>query len=272
MAKKEWSISLKREFYKDIFGIALFPFMLCIFTAIVFIVYLSPTIEMIKGDRPIKYSDQVGTYYAETNYNDIYGTSSAPQDNMVIVFFANKDCDQYYCLPMAGSNIRKDVASVFAGSESVFGKAMRGRMDLDRGYKYTLDEDLAYILGKAEEKIASLSITSSFKTTSDRGNIIESHIVNNTDIELSGSLDAAIKSFTEETDISVTVIIDKAESVFGLKTPTSNILFLVAFTALSIFYIVKATIKIVRRVRFEKNPQLFYKPTIYDQNSEDDGY
>jgi len=68
------------------------------------------------------------------------------------------------------------------------------------------------------------------------------------------------------------VYVDEAETVLGLKSPTSNILFLTVVGGTAIFFVVKAIIKIVRRVRFEKNPQLFYKPTIYDQNSEDDGY
>ena len=272
MAKKEWSISLKREFYKDIFGIALFPVLLCIFAVVIFAVYLSPTIKMIKGDRPIVYNEQVASYYTESNYNDIYGTSSARNDNLLIVFLANEDCDQFYCFPMAGENIRKDVASVFSGKESAFGKALLEKIDLDRGYEYTLNDDLIYIIGKAEEKISSLNIASPFKNPSDRTNVVESHVVNNTTIELSSSLDMALKDFTEETGIAITVIVDKAETVLGLKSPTSNILFLTVVGGTAIFFVVKAIIKIVRRVRFEKNPQLFYKPTIYDQNSEDDGY
>ncbi len=272
MAKKEWSISLKREFYKDIAGIALFPILLCIFAALIFAVYLSPTIKMIKGDRPIQYNDQVASYYTETNYNDLYGTSSAPGDNIVIVFFANEDCDQFYCIPMTGDNIKADVASVFSGKESAFGKAVLEKIDLDKGYENTLDEDLIYIMGKTSEKISSLSIASPFKNTSDRTNLAESKVINKSNIILSDSLDGALKDFTKETGITVTVIIDKAESVFGLQTPTSNILFLTAVSGVTIFFIVKAILKIIRRVRFEKNPQLFYKPTIYDANTEDDGY
>lgn len=265
MAKKEWSISLKREFYKDIFGIVLFPLLLTIFATVIFFIYLSPTVKTIKEGGEINYSDTVAEFYRDNTYNEEFADSTAKEDNILIVFLVNKEADQYYCVAKIGANVDAKINAMFGNSESDFGKIVLSTMDAE--YLNSLSGDLKSIVEQINGKITALNLTSSFKTESDRTSLTESKIVNKSTLTVdTEAINSALEELTDKTGISTVIRVDDVESVFGRKTPTGNIVFLsflVLIVIVSIYTIVK---KVIARVRFEKNPQLFYKPTIYDSN------
>lgn len=271
MKKGEWSISLKKEFYKDIVGIVLFPLLLTILATVFFFMYLSPTVETIKKGGDTVYSDQVADFYRTDSYNDIFGASSARDDNLLIVYLVNGEGNKYYCMSKVGSNVSDSVAKLFGNEASEFGKVVKGSMDAE--FKDTLGGSLRDIVDGMGDKIQGLKLSSSFKAESDKSSPAESRLINKSSISVSESeLNASLTAFTADTGIPAVIIIDDIDTVFGRRMPVGNIALLSVLVIVAVISVVTTVRKVILRIRFEKNPQLFYKPTVYDVNDNDDKY
>ncbi|MBQ9744147.1 MAG: hypothetical protein IJW19_03385 [Clostridia bacterium] len=271
MAKKDWSISLKKEFYKDIFGIILFPLMLTVFATIIFFIYLFPTVDTIKKGGEINYKDEVADFYRTTEYTEAFGTSSATEDNLLIVFLTSEDEGRYYCVTKVGTNINAKTSAVFGNADSEFGKIVTTTIVPNEDYVSTLGTKLESIMDATGDKIVSLDQQSPFKADSDRSNLAKSSVENKTSLVIDeASFNDTLAEFTDKTGISVKIVIDDEEAVFGRRTPTGTIIFLCILVGVDILCIFSTTKKVIARIRFEKNPQLFYKPTIYDANDTDE--
>ncbi len=268
MAKNEWSISLKKEFYKDIVGIVLFPLLLTIFATVIFFIYLSPTVQTIKDGGKTVYSDQVADFYRTDTYNDIFGDSSAKEDNLLIVYLVNDEGNQFYCMSKLGSNVSGSVTKLFGNEESEFGKIVKSSMDEE--FKDTFGSSLCAIVDGMGDKIQGLKLSSSFKTESDKSALAESKLINKSSLNVSEiDINASLAAFTEDTEIPAVIVIDEIETVFGKRMPIGDIALLSILLIVAIISIASTTKKVIVRIRFEKNPQLFYKPTIYDAKEKD---
>jgi len=269
MSKKEWSISLKKEFYKDIVGIVLFPLLLTIFAIIIFFVYLSPTVQTIKDGGKINYSDQVADNYRTEAYADAFSSSSAKEDNLIIVYLVNGDGNQFYCMSKLGTNVAENVTKLFGNKDSEFGKIVTSSMDKE--FKNTLGYSLCEIVDGMGDKIQALNLGSPFKAESDRTSTAESKIINKSSLDVSvNDVNSSLVAFTQDTGISAVIVIDEIENVFEKRMPVGDIALLAILTIVAVISVVSTTKKVIARIRFEKNPQLFYKPTIYDANDSDE--
>ena len=269
MSNKEWSISLKKEFYKDIVGIVLFPLLLTIFATVIFFVYLSPTVQTIREGGKTNYSDQVADFYRTEAYDDEFGDTSAKEDNLLIVYLVDADGKQFYCMSKLGSNVSDSVVKLFGNAESEFGKIVTGSMD--EVFKNTMASNLTVIIDGMTDKVEALKLSSSFKAESDKSDLAESKLVNKSSLNVSAdSVNASLEAFTEETGIPAVIVIDDIEAVFEKRMPVGDIALLVILVIVAVISIASTTKKVITRIRFEKNPQLFYKPTIYDANDKDD--
>ena len=268
MAKKDWSISLKKEFYKDIVGIVLFPLLLTIFATVIFFVYLSPTVQTIKDGGKTNYSDQVADFYRTEAYEDVFENSSAKEDNLLIVYLVNDDGNMFYCMSKLGNNVKENVTKLFGNKDSSFGKVVTDSMDKE--FKNTIGSNLSDIIDGMNGEIKKLGLSTPFKESSDKSALAESKLVNKSSLDVSeNEVNASLKAFTDETGIPAVVIIDKIDTVFQKKMPVGDIALLVILVIVAVISIVSTTKKVITRIRFEKNPQLFYKPTIYDKSDSD---
>jgi len=83
-------------------------------------------------------------------------------------------------------------------------------------------------------------------------------------------VNSSLVAFTQDTGISAVIVIDEIENVFEKRMPVGDIALLAILTIVAVISVVSTTKKVIARIRFEKNPQLFYKPTIYDANDSDE--
>lgn len=269
--KKEWSISLKKEFYKDIFGIVLFPLLLTIFAVIVFFIYLPPTVQTVRDGGKTVYSDQVADFYRTDAYNDLFEKSSAKEDNLLIVYLVNDEGNQFYCMSKLGANVSGSVTKLFGNEESEFGKIVKGSMD--EQFKDTFSGSLCTIVDSMGDKIQALNLSSPFTADSDKSALAESKVINKSSLSVSEiDINASLVAFTEDTGIPAVIVIDEIETVFGKRMPVGDIALLAIVAIVAVISVTSTVKKVITRIRFEKNPQLFYKPTIYDANDNDENY
>ncbi len=160
------------------------------------------------------YDEATFQRYADENYQVFFGESSAPEDNILLVFLTNDACDGYYTIAWVGDNIKRDINDMF-GEYSEYGSSLGNRINVSY-YGYSLDTDLAAVVGDMTESITSLGYESSFNTESDKSSLAVSRIINRTDLELTESVvDTALDTFTQKTGIPCVIVVEKADIVFN---------------------------------------------------------
>ena len=166
------------------------------------------------------YNEATMQDYANDKYMQYFGSSSAVEDNILLVFLTNEACDGYYTIAWVGDNIEDDINYMF-GEYTEYGEALYN--NVDEYFAYSLDSDLADVIETMTKHITNLGLDSSFYWDSDRSNLADSKFVNMTSMDLTTEIvHRALVDFTDKTGIPMVVVVDSAEKIFGAVTTTDN--------------------------------------------------
>ena len=166
------------------------------------------------------YNEATMQDYANNKYMQYFGSSSAVEDNILLVFLTNEACDGYYTIAWVGDNIEDDINYMF-GEYTEYGEALYN--NVDEYFAYSLDSDLADVIETMTKHITNLGLDSSFYWDSDRSNLADSKFVNMTSMDLTTEIvHRALVDFTDKTGIPMVVVVDSAEKIFGAVTTTDN--------------------------------------------------
>ena len=159
------------------------------------------------------YDEATMQKYADDNYKDFFSESTAPEDNILLVFLTNETCDGYYTIAWVGDNIKRDISDMF-GEYSEYGWSLDSRININY-YGYSLDTDLAAVIEDMTRHITDLGLESSFVTVSEQSDAIASRLENRTSLDLTESVvNSALADFTEKTGIPCIILVEDAEDVF----------------------------------------------------------
>lgn len=171
------------------------------------------------------------------------------EDNVLVVFLTNEDGQSYYSIGWVGDNLKSQVSDLFGNEYTALGNAMQASINTS-SYRYSLGSNLAQVTEKMETSVKNQNLETVY-----RAQKAESHEAgkvynrSNSDIQFNAeTVDAALKNFTDSTDISMSIVIADAKDVFGKSLNTSAILALL----LCIILIVYAVVAIVRYVKRRK--------------------
>ncbi len=166
------------------------------------------------GQSGVVYDEGTMQDYADEKYQQYFGTSSAYEDNILLVFLTNEAADGYYTIAWVGDNIDYSINAMF-GEYSEYGDALYQHINTDY-FGYSLDTDFARVIDEMTKSIEALGLTSSFVGESDKSAVAESKFVNLTGFELTADVvDSALNNFTAKTGIPCVTVVDYAERVFG---------------------------------------------------------
>ena len=158
--------------------------------------------------------------YANDKYMQYFGSSSAVEDNILLVLLTNEACDGYYTIAWVGDNIADDINNMF-GEYTEYGEALYN--NIDEYFSYSLDSDIADVVEAMTDHITKLGLDSSFYWESDRSNLAEPKFINMTTMDLTTEIvHKALTDFTRKTGIPMVVVVDSAEEVFGVNSTTDN--------------------------------------------------
>ncbi len=167
------------------------------------------------------YDESIMQDYADEKYSLYFGNHENYENNILLVFLTNEECDGYYTIAWVGDNIRPEINNMF-GEYTEYGQALSNLINQNY-YAYSLDTDLTAVVKEMTRNIASLGLVSSFNNKAanyDDYNKPVSKLVNSTSLEMNKELvDDALTEFTEETGIPCVIVVDSAESVFGIAPP-----------------------------------------------------
>lgn len=165
---------------------------------------------------------------------------------IILTFFYDVDTNTVTPDMKAGSNIMNEVTDLLSKSEAY---------DSVKTYESTFVSNLIAVLNKMATDIQGLELNSNFIKKYDPAKLPEATLVqlegkSHVD-DSAGTLDAAIKSFSEKTGIALIVSVDSSADVFGRSAPWKDILIEVALLAFAVYMI----FNIVKKVRAYKQIQ-----------------
>ena len=230
---------------------ALFTPIICMVLAIVMMIGVigGGLTTLFRGGNVV-YNENKMQDYASRQYATIYDPSSATyEDNVLVVFLTNEDGQSYYSIGWVGDNLKSQVSDLFGNEYTALGSAMQASINTS-SYRYSLGSNLAQVTEKMETSVRNQNLDTVYRAQkAERHEAGKVYNRSNSDIQFNAeTVDAALKNFTDSTDISMSIVVADAKDVFGKSLNSTAILALL----LCIVLIVYAVVAIVRYVKRRK--------------------
>ncbi|MGM9637952.1 MAG: hypothetical protein ACI3YK_08240 [Eubacteriales bacterium] len=224
-------------------GMLMLPILLIIVVVVMLFSFLGSAFTNVSKGGEIRYDETAFQDYANSQYAAEFGSSSAYEDNLLIVFLTNEEADGYYTIAWVGDNIKSDINNMFGDEYTTFGRAVLNSVNSEY-YAYSLSSNLASVMETMTNAVSQLNLESSFRSEANHSNMTVSHLTNHTDLSISEeTVCNALKNFTEQTGIPTVIVVDTMENVFGKTVSTADIItviVMVALLILAIYLIVRA--------------------------------
>ena len=176
-----------------------------------------------------EYNEAAFQEATDRKYAEYFEYDSTYEDNILLYFLVEEECDQLYFIAWVGDNINYDINELFGGNGSPLGNSIYN--NVPQYYAYSLDSNLAAIMNDMEEKIVAMNLDSSFKKNTTPASPSESKLVDLTYAGLPNlsekTVNTALSSFTEETGIRMVVVVDYIDNVFTKSSSGGATAFLV---------------------------------------------
>ncbi len=235
-------------FFGGFFAFMLLPIIMLLIVGIVLISSIGPAITAFTEGGVVLYDEEKLQDFADSQYREIYGASTAYEDNILIVFLTDEEYQEYAYVAWVGDHIRTDVNYMFGSNSTELGRAMNNAINTS-SYKYSLDSNLAMVVEAMQNKIAALGSASHFYC-SEQHVQVNSTFKNYTDLDMTAeTVGTALNNFTNKTGISISLVVEDAEEVFGKTMPGRYIITLI----ICLIFIGVAIFLIVRGVKNRKN-------------------
>ena len=236
-------------------SIMLLPVIIVMF-AFMMIVSSIGTLGMAFGDvasgGSVTYDETVMQDYADKQYAEIFGSSTAYEDNILIVFLVDEDLYQYQYIAWVGDHVATDINLMFGNNQTELGRALSA--SVAENYKYSLDSNLAMAVETMQNQVTAKGLDSSFKCQENHTQVA-SKLVNKTELPLTeATVNHALTQFTENTDIPLVIVVEDSQDVFGKQIATESIITLVIATGLIVLAVVLA-VKGIKQYKASKDNQ-----------------
>lgn len=214
------------------FGMLLLPIALILIVVVFFFSFVGSAFTNVSSGGDVKYDEATFQEYANNQYAAEFGSSSAYEDNLLIVFLTNEEADGYYTIAWVGDNIQTDINNMFGNESTAFGAAVTSSVN-STYYGYSLGSNLVSVMETMTDEVTELGLDSSFRTETDHSAMTSSHITNYTDLTVSEeTVNSALTTFTEQTGIPTVIVLDTMENVFDKTISTSSVIIVVIMIVL----------------------------------------
>jgi len=224
-------------------GMLMMPIIMLLVAGMFLFGIIGSSFATVANGGRIVYDEATLQDYANTQYAAAFGSSSAYEDNLLLVFLTNEEADGYYSIAWIGDNVKTEISNMFGDETTEFGIAVLGNINSEY-YAYSLDSNLASVVDTMTGHVSRLGLESSFKKQSDHSVMSEPKLINNTSLSMTkDTVEDALVEFTAKTGIPIVIVVEDMEVVFGKTVTTtdwSGIILSLGFIALAIFLIVKA--------------------------------
>ena len=189
------------------------------------------SISNIASGGKILYNERNLQNYADQQYAVEFKNANDYEDNILIVFLVDEECEGYYTIAWVGDNIAKDIYSMFGNEYTEFGYNMIG--NINSYYENSLSKNLASVIDGMTDEVSNLKLKSSFDIDNGSPAGYKSHVTNHSTLEVNeDTINRALEDFTAQTDIPIVIAIDDVDDVFDKRVQGSDVLVVVLAIAL----------------------------------------
>lgn len=222
----------------------LLPVILLMFAVILLMSTLGSGLSSLVSGGDVLYNEEVLQDYANEQYAYEFQDSKAYEDHILLVVLTSEDHYEYNFIAWVGDHVAPQVNHLFGNNQTPLGQTMNG--SISENYKYSLDTNLADVVRTMTDKVTALGLESSF-TCGEDPQAITSHLTNRTDLPLTeDTVNSALTAFTEATGITMVIVVEDMEAVYG-RIMTGDAIFTlvisVALIAVAVWLIYKAVKK-----------------------------
>lgn len=224
------------------FAFLLLPIIAIIIAAVFLIVSMLNAFSALANGGVIQYDENKFQSYADSQYTALYSNTDAYLDNIVIVFLTYEDNYEYNYIAWLGEHIDNNVNYKFGGNGTELGNAMNRTVAQNYGYSLTMN--LSAVIEIMESEVTELGGVDHYKNNcKDNRAQNVSKVINNTSLTvIESELAYSLESFTANTGIPISLVIEEAEDVFGKTMPGEYIVTIIislAVIGIAIYFIVK---------------------------------
>ncbi len=231
------------------------PFILIAFAVIILFSTVLGAFGGIAEGGVTEYQEKQFQDYADAEYRKAFGTSTAYEDNILLVFLTNEEANGYYCIAWVGDHIEKDINYLFGADESALGMAMKQSINTS-GYWYSLDTNLAMAVDTMADYVESERLSDAFYC--DENHVqVESKLINYGEFDITEEIvNSALVDFTSRTGITMSIVVNDVTEVFDTDYSSViwGIVVIVILVGLAVFFVVKGVRNRRRNNRDDGNP------------------
>ena len=221
------------------------PVIMLVMAVVLIFGFIGGAVTDVAQGGSIRYDEEKFQDYANQQYAAEFGTSTAYEDNLLLVVMTTEDKQGYAYIAWVGDHVDMQINSLFGADGTALGNAMNACINT-ANYKYSLDSNLSQVVMQMQKNIENLGLESSFICEEDHAQV-ESHLTNRTDLSLTqATVDTALKNFTDSTGIPMVIVVDEAEDVLG-KSVSANSWIVLLFAGLLVVLAVGLIIKAVKK-------------------------
>lgn len=255
----------RRRYYgggclSSFFGMLFLPIFFIILIFMMISSFIGNSFFDLSSGGSIRYDENKFQDYADIQYANEFGTSSAYEDNILLTILVDTDSyDEYYYIAWVGDHIKTDIVNMFGNNDTILGETLLSSINTS-SYKYSLDSNIATAIESLKLKIVDMGLDSSFNCEEEH-NQVKSHLTNKSSLELTTeTVNTALEEFTNSTGIPIVVLVDEIDNVFSKSLSGQTI-----FTIILLIVLVISVIYFVTRKRNKKTSTKDYYDAKYEE-------
>lgn len=227
-------------------GLILAPIIVIVMAAALLFFSISSMVSDISTGGSYQWDERALQTYAGQQYDAIYTKEETYEDNIMILFLADKESDYTYAyIGWTGDNIADDVDVMFGNESTTLGRAFESSMP--EMFENSLSKNLRSVVQKMQSAV--LTVDDRFVDAPTAEAQAPRFVNNSTFAITQDTVQNALNEFYAQTGISMSLVVADMDAVFEKGLNGSTILMLV----LGVGLLILAIVLIVRAVRSKRN-------------------
>ncbi|MBQ3012854.1 MAG: hypothetical protein IJD74_04870 [Clostridia bacterium] len=226
-------------------GLMMAPIILLLMSVVILFSIFGSAFNTISTGGEIYYDEERFEDYANERYFEQFGKS---EDCILVVFVTHEDNYHYECMIYKGFHFESRVNALLEGNNSGIEEGFYDA-NPQSTYKYTMGAWIVTGIDALTENITAIPTDSYFSSycTDENHNPAASRLINDTELSIDTAyVNAALEKFTQQTGISMVIVVDEGEDVFG-KTITGEDIFMIVIAVAMIVIAIVIIVNVLKR-------------------------
>lgn len=206
-----WGFRGRRHYSGGCLAPLLTPFILILFL-ILFSFTMCRSVSDVQVVPESGYNEERFQDYANDQYAALFSGTEDYEDNLLLAVVTTEGHSEFYYIAWVGDHVDSRISNLLGDNNTLLGQTMLSCVS-ESNYKYSLDSNLAQALDTMTTEIQSLGLGGALTCGNSSGTAAFKNL---TDLPMTEAtvMDAA-ERFAQATGISLAVVVDSYENVFG---------------------------------------------------------